>query len=122
MNTNGNPDSILEAEQQAKAHQHEIPPPYVPSPPPADDEWEREALALDGERVRRQQATSQDARPAAEKPKALTPFSPEFFEANIGAQQQLVNQRYNDWQQALGALNALVAMRDLALQHATDAP
>jgi hypothetical protein len=47
-------------------------------------------------------------------PPELAPFSPEWYDANVQAQQQLVNQRYADWQQALGALSTLVALRDLA--------
>lgn len=96
MNTNGSSHHAAEASAD----------------PPLNRQQQRAADAA----ARKAKREAQKQASAAEKPKELAPFSVEWLDASIAAQQQLVNQRYADWQQSLGALTAMQAMRTLALQ------
>ena len=57
-----------------------------------------------------------DPIPAVEAPPEPAPLSVAWCDAAIAAQQQLVNKRYADWQQSLGALDVFVALREIAAQ------
>lgn len=118
-NTNGNPNSILEAERDALAHQNETPPPYTVGAPTV--------AASNTQPPAPPEPPNEPEPPAAEKPKELALFSAEWFEANIAGHEMMLRQNYAAmcatreyaaWQAEFGALENMKAQRDLLLQQA----